>query len=57
MALETKVILALLAQSIGKSTTTREAYNCVVKAANVEGLNLPSYDEFLQELEEDRRID
>ena len=57
MALETKVILALLAQSIGKSTTTREAYNCVVEAANVEGLNLPSYDEFLQKLEEDRRVD
>jgi len=51
MAYETKVILALLAQYIGRAETVEEAYECVVKAANVEGLELPSYEEFRLELE------
>lgn len=52
MAYETKVILALLAQQIGKSKTIKEAYTAVVRAANVEGLDLPTYEEFQKELEE-----
>ncbi|MCL2574402.1 MAG: hypothetical protein FWE34_07625 [Defluviitaleaceae bacterium] len=52
MAYETKVILSLLADHIGKAKSVKEAYNVVVKAANVEGLKLPSYEEFQKELEE-----
>ena len=51
MAYETKVILTMLAEYIGKAKTIREAYNFVVKAANVEGLELPSFDEFQRNLE------
>ena len=51
MAYETKVILALLAQQIGKSKTVKEAYTAVIKAANVEGMQLPTYEEFMMELE------
>ena len=48
MAYETKVILALLARQIGNSKTVEEAYTAVVEAANVEGVNLPSYEEFIK---------
>ncbi|MCL2853081.1 MAG: hypothetical protein FWE20_08635 [Defluviitaleaceae bacterium] len=51
MAYETKVILALLAQQIGRAKSVREAYTVVAKAANVEGMILPPYDEFLKEAE------
>ena len=50
-AYETKVILALLAQQIGRAKTIKEAYTLVVQAANVEGFQLPPYEEFLEELE------
>jgi hypothetical protein len=52
MAYETKVILSLLAQQIGKSRSVREAYMAVVKAANVEGVELPSYEDYQKELNE-----
>ena len=52
MAYETKVILALLAQQVGKAKSVKEAYTAIVKAANVEGMQLVSYEEFLKELEE-----
>ena len=52
MAYETKVILSLLSQQVGKSKTIKEAYNSVIQAANVEGLELPSYDKFLKSVEE-----
>ena len=52
MAYEAKVILALLAKNIGKARNVKEAYNSVVDAANVEGLSLPSYEEFKKEQEE-----
>ena len=52
MAYETKVILTLLAQHIGRAKTIKEAYTLIVKAANVEGVKLPSYEEFQKELEE-----
>jgi hypothetical protein len=54
MAYETKVILALLAQQIGRSKTVKEAYTAVVRAANVEGVQLPTYEEFLRECEEEK---
>ena len=53
MAYETKVILSLLAQQVGKSKTVKEAYTAIVKAANVEGMDLPSYEDFIKELEAD----
>ena len=52
MAYETKVILALIAQQIGRAKTIKEAYTLVVQAANIEGFQLPSYEEFSRELEE-----
>ena len=57
MAYEIKVILALLAKNIGKARNVKEAYSTVVDAANVEGLSLPSCEEFKkeqQELEEEQ---
>ncbi|MCL2378942.1 MAG: hypothetical protein FWC77_07435 [Defluviitaleaceae bacterium] len=50
MAYETKVILTMLAEYIGRAKSVEEAYNFVVKAANAEGLQLPSYAEFQKEL-------
>jgi len=44
MGYETKVILALLARNIGKAKTVKGAYNAVVAAASVEGLELPPYE-------------
>ena len=55
MASETKVILALLSQQIGRAKTIKEAYTLVVQAANIEGFQLPSYEEFQKELEELQR--
>ena len=52
MAYETKVILALLSQQIAKCKNIREAYDTVIMAANVEGLQLPSYDELLEKTKE-----
>jgi len=46
MAYETKVILSLLAKSVGNSKNIREAYEHIVEAANVEGMKLPTYAEF-----------
>ena len=46
MAYETKVILALLARQIGNAETIEDAYTAVVEAANVEGVKLPSYEDF-----------
>ena len=54
MAYETKVILALLAQNVGKSKTIKEAYTAIVRAANVEGLELPSYEDFQKEIENEK---
>jgi len=55
MSYETKVILSLLAQQVGKSKSIKEAYTAIVKAANVEGVELPSFDDFQKEhLEESK---
>jgi len=48
MVYETKAILSLLARHIGNSKTVEEAYEAVVEAANVEGLEIPSYKEFIK---------
>ena len=53
MAYETKVILMLLAEQAAKAKTAKEAYNAIRRAANVEGIQLPSYEEFQKKLEED----
>ena len=55
MDYETKVILSLLAQQVGKSKSIKEAYTAIVRAANVEGLELPSYEDFVKELEEEKQ--
>ena len=52
MAYETKAIFSLLADSIGRAKTVKEAYNIVVKAANIEGVQIVSYDEFIEQLKE-----
>ena len=51
MAYETKVILMLLAQQVAKAKTVKEAYNSIAKAASVEGVSLPTYEEFVAEME------
>jgi len=45
MAYETKVMLALIADRIYLAKDVREAYEAVRSAANVEGLELPSFDD------------
>ena len=45
MAYETKVILALLAERVSKADTVEEAYNVIAKAANIEGVKLPTYEQ------------
>ena len=55
MAYETKVILTLLAQQIVKSKNIREAYAAVKMAANVEGLQLPAFDDLLKGLDEESK--
>jgi len=53
MAYETKVILIILtmiADAIARADTTKEAYNFVVRAANAEGLKLPSFEEIKSEI-------
>ena len=52
MAYETKVILTLLAQQVGMAKTVKEAYTAIVRAANVEGVALPTYEEFMKEMAE-----
>jgi len=54
MALETKVILKLLTEAIGRASTIEEAYKIVAGAAEVEGVNVPSYEEFLANVEKEK---
>ena len=54
MAYETKVILTLLAQQIAKAESVREAYAILARAANVEGVRLPAYDELIKEMEQEK---
>ena len=50
MAYETKVILTLIAEAIGRAETVEEAYTIIVQAASVDGVTLPSYEEFIAQL-------
>jgi len=50
MAYDTKVMLTLLAQAIAKSKSIEEAYMVVVRAANVEGVQLPPLSEMMAEI-------
>jgi len=54
MAYDTKVLLTLLAQAIAKTDSVKEAYMMVARAANVEGVQLPSYDEMVKEIEKEK---
>jgi len=56
MAFETKAILALLAESVGRASTIREAYNFIAAAANAEGANLASYDDFVKRVEKEKEL-
>jgi hypothetical protein len=47
MAYKTKSLLSLLAHAIAKAESAEEAYEAVIAAANVEGMDLPSYEEML----------
>ncbi|MCL2198883.1 MAG: hypothetical protein FWB80_08170 [Defluviitaleaceae bacterium] len=53
MAYETKVILTALAERIVKADSVKEAYGAVRRAASVEGVQLPQYDDFKKELEKE----
>lgn len=57
MAYETKVILTLLAQQVGKAKTLKEAYTFIVSAASVEGLELPNYEDFQEKVKELEKAD
>jgi len=54
MAYDTKAMFSLIANNIAKSKTLSEAYAAVMEAANVEGVNLPTYEEKIAELEKIR---
>ena len=54
MAYETKVILTLLAQQVAQAQSVREAYALIARAANVEGVQLPGYDDLKKEIEDEK---
>ncbi|MCL2169740.1 MAG: hypothetical protein FWB74_06930 [Defluviitaleaceae bacterium] len=56
MAIETKMLINALAEGISRATSVREAYGILMRTANVEGINLPSYDDAKQGVEEERRL-
>ena len=45
MAYETKVILMLLANQVALAKTTKQAFEMIRSAAQVEGLTIPEYEE------------
>ena len=51
MAYETKVILTLLAERTAKAQTVKEVYAAIARAANNEGLALPTYEDMVKEVE------
>ena len=55
MAFETKVILALLAELLVNAKSTKAAYEALRRTANVEGMDLPSYEEAKQILEDSEK--
>jgi hypothetical protein len=50
MALETKVLLKLIAHAVATAENLDEAYFAVQNAANVEGIDLPSYEDYRKEI-------
>ncbi|MCL2697625.1 MAG: hypothetical protein FWE74_06050 [Oscillospiraceae bacterium] len=46
MALETKMLFKLIGHAVATARSLEEAYFAVQSAANVEGIDLPSYDEY-----------
>ena len=52
MAYETKAIFSLLAQSVARAKSVKEAYGIITTAAGVEGLKLPTYEEYLAAISE-----
>ncbi|MCL2697626.1 MAG: hypothetical protein FWE74_06055 [Oscillospiraceae bacterium] len=54
MAYETKVILTLLADKAAMAESAEEVYDAIRKAANVEGLQLPTYKEYKEEIKKDQ---
>jgi hypothetical protein len=53
VAYETKVILTLLAEQAAKAKSTKEVYNAIRSAANVEGVQLPTFEELKEKLSEE----
>ena len=45
MAYETKVILMLLANQVALAKTTKQAFEMIRSAAQVEGLSIPEFEE------------
>ena len=50
MAYETKVILRMLANQIALAKTTKQAFEMIRTAAQVEGLSIPDYDKVRETL-------
>jgi hypothetical protein len=48
--IETKMLFKLIAHALAKAETVEEAYYAVQNAANVEGVDLPSYADYKKEL-------
>ena len=44
MAYETKVILMMLANQVALAKTTRQAFEMIRSAAQVEGVSIPDYE-------------
>jgi hypothetical protein len=57
MAFETKVLISLIARHIAKADSLEEAYEAVMEAANVEGMDLPSYEAMLVKLKKKKQDD
>jgi hypothetical protein len=55
MAYDTKALVVALADSVAKSNTLKEADLTIMKAANVEGVALKSYEDAIEEIEEARK--
>jgi hypothetical protein len=54
MAYETKVILSALAERVALADTVKEAYGAIQRAASVEGVKLPAYEDFKYELKKEK---
>ena len=57
MAYDTKVILTMMAQAIAQSKNLEEAYMFIARAANVEGVQLPTYYDMLKEINKSKQGD